>query len=352
MGNEVPIIGITMGDPAGIGPEIAAKALADPRGRADCRPLVIGDARVMEKAAAFSGVKAGVRKLASPDQATFEPSLIDVLHVDVEGFDPDSFVHGKVSAACGRASYDYVVKAIELAMAGAIHATVTNPINKEAVSAAGIPCTGHTEIYAEHTRTSKYTMMLAEGAFRVVHVSTHVSLREACDQVKKDRVLEVIGLAEEACRSLGIAAPRVAVAGLNPHSGEHGLFGREEKEEIEPAIAAAVARGIKAEGPVPADTLFSKLLGGFYDIAVTMYHDQGHIPTKLLGFRYDARKGQWDSVAGVNITLGLPIIRTSVDHGTAFGKAGKGRANYDSLLNAIAYAALLAKGRGQKTEDR
>jgi 4-hydroxythreonine-4-phosphate dehydrogenase len=343
MANELPIIGITMGDPAGIGPEIAAKALADPRGRADCRPLVIGDARVMEQAVAFSGVKIGVRKVSSPDQAVFEPSLIDVLQVD--GFDVDSLVHGKVSAACGRASYDYVVRAIELAMAGAIQATVTNPINKEAVSAAGIPCTGHTEIYAEHTKTSRYTMMLAEGAFRVVHVSTHVSLREACDLVKKDRVIEVIGLADEACRNLGISSPRVAVAGLNPHSGENELFGREEKEEIEPAIAAAVAKGINAEGPVPADTLFSKLLGGFYDIAVTMYHDQGHIPTKLLGFRYDAKKGQWDSVAGVNITLGLPIIRTSVDHGTAFGKAGKGRANYDSLLNAIAYAAALAKGR-------
>jgi 4-hydroxythreonine-4-phosphate dehydrogenase len=237
------------------------------------------------------------------------------------------------------------VRTIELAMAGKIQATVTNPINKEAVSAAGIHCTGHTEIYAEHTGTSRYTMMLAEGTFRVVHVSTHVSLREACDLVKKARVLEVIGLANDACHSLGIPTPRIAVAGLNPHSGENGLFGTEEKEEILPAIQEAVALGLTVDGPVPADTVFSKLHGGLYDIVVAMYHDQGHIPTKLLGFRYDPEKQRWASVAGVNITLGLPIIRTSVDHGTAFDLAGSGTANFDSLINAIAYAAALAKGR-------
>lgn len=195
--------------------------------------------------------------------------------------------------------------------------TVTNAFNKEAVNLAGHHYSGHTEIYADMTGTKNYTMMLAHENLRVVHVSTHVSLREACDRVKKQRVLDVIRIADKACKDLGIKEPKIGVAGLNPHSGEHGLFGREEIDEIIPAIEAAKAEGINADGPVPPDTVFSKARGGWYDIVVAMYHDQGHIPLKVVGFVYNHEKKAWMQWAGVNITLGLPIIRVSVDHGTA-----------------------------------
>ena len=207
---------------------------------------------------------------------------------------------------------------------------------------------GHTEIYAAYTHTKKYTMMLAHHDLRVVHVSTHVSLREACDRVKKDRVLEVIRIAYQACRDLGLEQPRIGVAGLNPHSGENGLFGREEIDEIIPAIEAAKAEGIQAEGPVPPDTIFSKARGGWYDMVVAMYHDQGHIPLKVVGFVYDQEKQAWDAVAGVNITLGLPIIRVSVDHGTAFDQAGTGTASELSLKNSLEYAVMFARNRKQQ----
>jgi 4-hydroxythreonine-4-phosphate dehydrogenase len=234
---------------------------------------------------------------------------------------------------------------IELAMAGEIDATVTGPINKAAINAAGFHYAGHTEIYADLTKTRNYSMMLAEGNFRVAHVSTHVSLRVACERVKKERVLTVIRLAHAALRKLGIESPRLGVAGLNPHCGEGGLFGNEDDQEIAPAVAAARAEQIAAEGPLPADTVFSKMRGGMYDLVVVMYHDQGHIPTKLIGFQYDDKTGTWGQMAGVNVTLGLPIIRVSVDHGTAFGKAGEGRANPQSMIEAIKLAAKLAVGR-------
>jgi 4-hydroxythreonine-4-phosphate dehydrogenase len=340
----LPVIGITMGDPAGIGPEIIAKAFAAPEVRAECRPLVIGDPDIIAMAVGLVGAPLTVNAVDGPEAAIFAPGVIDVLPIG--DFDAAGLRRGKVDARCGKLSYDCVVKAIELAMAGRIDATVTNPINKEAIAGAGLKqFAGHTEIYAHHTATKRYTMMLAEDTFRVVHVSTHVSLREACDRVKQARVAEVIDLAQAACVDLGIAKPRIAVAGLNPHAGENGLFGREEIDEIMPAIRDARARGLDVDGPVPPDTVFSKMHGRLYDITVCMYHDQGHIPTKLLGFRYDPAKGEWETVAGVNITLGLPIIRTSVDHGTAFDLAGSGRASADSLKNAIAYAAALAKGR-------
>ena len=197
----------------------------------------------------------------------------------------------------------------------------------------------------KYTGTKKYTMMLAHENLRVVHVSTHVSLREACDRVKKDRVLEVIRIADQACKELGIKEPKIGVAGLNPHSGENGMFGREEIEEITPAIEAAKGEGIIVDGPVPPDTVFSKARGGWYDIVVAMYHDQGHIPLKVVGFVYNQAEQKWDAVAGVNITLGLPIIRASVDHGTAFDQAGKGVANELSLINAMDYAIRMSEGR-------
>jgi 4-hydroxythreonine-4-phosphate dehydrogenase len=198
------------------------------------------------------------------------------------------------------------------------------------------------------TGTQKYTMMLAHDNLRVVHVSTHISLREACDRVKKDRVLEVIHIANDACKDLGIHSPKIGVAGLNPHSGENGLFGREEIDEIIPAIEEARLHGIHVEGPVPPDTLYSKARGGWYDIVVAMYHDQGHIPLKVVGFVYNQKEQKWDAVEGVNITLGLPIVRASVDHGTAFDQAGKGIASELSLENAIDYGILLAKSNKEK----
>lgn len=258
---------------------------------------------------------------------------------------PEDFAIGQVSAAAGNAAFRYVRKVIELAMDGKVDATVTNPLNKEAMNLAGHHFSGHTEIYAYYTGTEHYTMMLAHKDLRVVHVSTHVSLREACDRVKKDRVLEVIRIADKACRDMGIASPRIGVAGLNPHCGEGGLFGREEIDEITPAIEAARTAGINAQGPIPPDTIFSKALGGWYDIVVAMYHDQGHIPLKVVGFVYDREKQAWSAVEGVNITLGLPIIRTSVDHGTAFDQAGTGKANELSLKNAIEYAVRFAANR-------
>ena len=252
---------------------------------------------------------------------------------------------GEVSAMCGDAAFKYVTKVIELAMDKKVDATVTNAFNKEAVNLAGHHYSGHTEIYADMTGTKNYTMMLAHENLRVVHVSTHVSLREACDRVKKQRVLDVIRIADKACKDLGIKEPKIGVAGLNPHSGEHGLFGREEIDEIIPAIEAAKAEGINADGPVPPDTVFSKARGGWYDIVVAMYHDQGHIPLKVVGFVYNHEKKAWDAVAGVNITLGLPIIRVSVDHGTAFDQAGTGTASELSLRNSIEYAVMFANNK-------
>ena len=231
---------------------------------------------------------------------------------------------------------------IELALSGDIDATVTGPIHKEALNATGYHYAGHTEIYADLTHTKDYAMMLADGGFRVAHVSTHVSLRDAIDRVRKERIVKVIQLSDATLKKLGVEKPRIAVAGLNPHAGEGGMFGREEIDHILPAVEEAIALGINADGPIPPDTVFSKMRGGQYDIVVVMYHDQGHIPTKLSGFQYDEKTGTWGAMSGVNMTLGLPIIRTSVDHGVAFGKAGEGRANPESLIQAIQMAAKLA----------
>ena len=336
------IIGITMGDPASIGPEITVKALADQSIYEACRPIVVGDACVLEAALKIAGhEEMKVRAVKDVRDAVFTHGTIDVLDMGLVSM--DELVRGQVSAMCGDAAFRYVEKVIELAMDGQVDATVTNAFNKEAVNLAGHHYSGHTEIYADLTGTKNYTMMLAHENMRVVHVSTHVSLREACDRVKKQRVLDVIRIGE-----MGIENPRIAVAGLNPHSGEHGLFGQEEIREIIPAIEAARAEGIRAEGPVPPDTVFSKARGGWYDIVVAMYHDQGHIPLKVVGFVYDRDKQAWDAVAGVNITLGLPIIRVSVDHGTAFDQAGTGTASELSLKNSLEYAVMFARNRKQQ----
>ncbi len=342
-----PIIGITMGDPAGSGPEITVKALSNASLYERCCPLVVGDAKILEQAKKFvSHPEIRIHSVTDVSDALFEYGTIDVYHLDLID-DVKNFKIGEVSKEGGRAAFECVRTVIELAMERKIDATVTNALNKEAMNLAladeGKHFDGHTEIYAVYTHTKKYTMMLAHHDFRVVHVSTHVSLREACDRVKKDRVLEVIELAYQACRNLGIEHPKVGVCGLNPHAGENGLFGREEIDEIIPAINEAKAEGIDAIGPLPPDSAFSQMRGGWYDIVVCMYHDQGHIPTKTIGFVYDREKQTWKAVEGVNITLGLPIIRTSVDHGTDFAHAGKGESNELSLVNAIDYALRMAE---------
>jgi 4-hydroxythreonine-4-phosphate dehydrogenase len=335
-----PIIGISVGDPAGIGPEITAKALSLSEIYEVCRPLVIGEAEMMGEVLRFSGLDLAIHTVSSPSRGLFRRGTIDLL--DLRNIDANPIRHKTTSADYGRASFEYVRKVIDLAMAKEVDATVTGPISKEAINLAGFHYSGHTEIYADLTRTRDYAMMLAHRNFRVIHVSTHVSLREACDRVKKERVYRVIKLGYDAVKRLGVENPKIAVAGLNPHAGEEGLFGREEIEEIEPAIRQAQQEGLNVEGPLPPDTVFSKMQGGQYDLVVVMYHDQGHIPTKLIGFQYDDKTKTWGSMSGVNITCGLPIIRVSVDHGTAFGKAGEGRANPESMIQAIKIAAQLA----------
>ncbi len=343
-----------MGDPAGNGPEITIKALAHFELYDRCCPLVVGDANILEQAARFVGRRdIKIYPCEKVSEALFTPGTIDVLHMPlVENM--EDFEIGKVSIEGGNAAFQCVKRVIELALADEVDATCTNALNKEAMNKAleyfkgeksdgYTHFDGHTEIYATYTKTKKYTMMLAHHNLRVVHVSTHVSLREACERVKKARVLEVIEIAYKACKDMGITDPKIAVAGLNPHCGENGLFGTEEIEEIKPAIEEARTQGINAIGPIPPDSVFSEALGGWYDIVVCMYHDQGHIPLKTVGFVYDSEKQAWKAVEGVNVTLGLPIIRTSVDHGTGFALAGKGTSNELSLVNAIDYAILMTR---------
>ena len=351
-----PIIGISMGDPFGNGPEITVCALADEEIYKRCRPLVIGDESSMSYALKVAkkvrGIHLELNIVSSPTEGKYTYGTIDLMDMKLIPADeiPDTFELDVPKpfgvGACalgGEAAFQYVVKVIQLAMDGLIDATVTNALSKEAINMAGHHYSGHTEIYADYTGTDKYTMMLAHGDLRVVHVSTHVSLREACDRVKKDRVLDCIRIANESCKALGIKEPKIGVAGLNPHCGENGMFGWEEVKEIQPAIEAAMAEGIiiPEKKPTPPDTVFSKALGGWYDIVVAMYHDQGHIPLKVKGFVYNRLEKHWEAVEGVNVTLGLPIIRTSVDHGTGIDLAGSGRSSELSLVNAINHAILM-----------
>ena len=334
-------IGISMGDPAGIGPEIIIKTLALQDVYNRCSPLVIGDAQTMQNEVNSLKSPLKINAIQKVSDAKFEYGVIDVF--DLKNVDNNALKPGVVSAMAGKAAFEAVVKNIELALAKEIDATVTAPINKESIHKAGHKYSGHTEIYADYTNTKKFAMLLADENFRVIHVSTHVSLRQACDLCKKDRVFEVITLLDDACKKFGIENPRIAVAGLNPHAGENQLFGDEEVNEIIPAIEEANALGYNVEGPFPPDTMFVKAVQGKFDGCIAMYHDQGHIPFKLEGFKWDNEKGTMKSVKGVNITLGLPIIRTSVDHGTAFEIAGQGIASADAMLVAIDYAIVMAK---------
>lgn len=342
MAHKLPILAITMGDPAGIGPEIAVKVFANPSLYGLCKPLLVGSPEIMKAAVvAFATEPMDINIIQDVHQANFELGKIDVLDIGVKI--TETISPGIVSAEAGNLAFQSVVQAIELANRGEVDGTVTNPIHKKAINNAGHHFSGHTEIYAQYTNTPKYAMLLADEKIKVIHVSTHVSLRKACDMVQKERVLEVIELMNDGLQRLGISEPRIGVAGLNPHSGDDGLFGDEEILEISPAIEKAREIGIAVDGPVPPDTLFALAKGGKYDGCVAMYHDQGHIPFKLAGFDWDEETQKMKSVKGVNITLGLPIIRTSVDHGTAFEIAGKGIASPDALMLAIEYAVKLTK---------
>lgn len=331
-GVERPRLAITLGDPAGIGPEVVLKALLheDVYDRAD--PLVIGDRRVLERTVAALDLPLNIEAVSDVRDAAFRPGTVTVL--DLENADPAAFAVGEESAVAGNAAVEYVFRACDLAMAGEVDAIVTAPLNKAAMNMAGYSYAGHTELLTERTNAPRVSMLLIGPGLRIVHVSTHVSLREAIARVTPQRVEEVIQLAHDACRALGIAEPRIAVAGLNPHASEGGLFGNEEAESIIPAINAARARGLNVSDPQPPDTVFLRATKGHYDIVVAMYHDQGHIPMKLLAF---------DS--GVNVSYGLPVIRTSVDHGTAFDIAGKGIASESSMLAAIDVAVQMVSAK-------
>lgn len=337
---DKPLIAITVGDPGGIGPEITAKALALPEIYEICRPVVISDIRLFQAAVEIARGNLKTELNTTIADTLFLPGHAAVL--DMDNVDLSRLCYGQVTAAGGKASYEYVAKAIKLAMNNQVDAIVTGPIHKKALNLAGYPYAGHTEILAALTATREYCMMLVDGSFRVSHITTHIPLKDVAVMIKRQRVLTVLKLTHEALKKICGKNPRLAVAGLNPHSGDGGLFGREEITEIAPAIEEARKLNINVEGPLSADTVFVKMRGGQYDGVVAMYHDQGHIPMKLIGFRFDSKRGQWGAVSGVNITLGLPIIRTSVDHGVAFGKAGRGTANADSMVEAIRIAAQLA----------
>lgn len=338
-----PRLAITTGDAAGIGPEITVKALCNRQIYAQCIPVVIGDYSAVQDAIRITGAELQLRRLQAPEEASGTYGTVELL--DAGLLAPQSWQYKKVDAKTGEASFQYILWGIDLAMAHRVEAVVTGPISKEAIHLAGHHYAGHTEIFAERTHTKDYAMLLCAGALRVIHVTTHVSMRQACDLVTRTRVEAVIRLANQALTDMGIKNGRIAVAGLNAHASENGLFGFEEMQWIKPAIDACQLDGINVDGPVPPDTVFVKAMAGAYDIVVAMYHDQGHIPLKLCGFQMDLQTKRYTSMHGINATIGLPIIRTSVDHGTAFGKAGEGRANEESMLEAIDLAVVMSLAR-------
>lgn len=330
MKKSLPVLAITLGDPAGIGPEIAIKALLSKDKPINCDSIIIGDLCVIEKEAEKYSPQPRVHVIRSVKET--QPNCINIM--DMNSIKLGDFVVGKNQSACGKAAYTYILKGIEIAMKGDVDAIVTNPISKEALKMAGIHYPGHTEILADKTGVKEFSMMFACENVSVVHVTTHLSLRQALTMISKERVLSQTRLLNNALKNLGIAEPRIAVSGLNPHAGENGLFGDEEIIHIAPAIALAKKEGILASGPYPPDTVFMRAFKGEFDGVVSMLHDHGFVALKSRDFE-----------AGVNITLGLPIIRTSVGHGTAFDIAGKGVASEKSLLAALRAALRMVKSR-------
>jgi 4-hydroxythreonine-4-phosphate dehydrogenase len=331
-----PILAITMGDPGGIGPEIIAKACTHTDVHARCRPLVIGESRAMHAAVEITRVPLEVRAVSDPAEAGSDPGYLDV--IDLHNIDIEQVGRARVCPEVGKAAYEYLERATQLALDGSVGGIVTAPLNKEALSEAGWIGVGHTELLARFAGVPEKSvaMMLASNRLRVVHVTTHVSLRRAIDMVQAERIALTARLAGTTARDIVGREPHLAVAGLNPHAGEHGLFGSEEQEHIEPAIDQLRAEGWHVSGPVSPDTVFLRATEGEFDAVVAMYHDQGHIPSKLAGF---------DDT--VNVTLGLPIVRTSVDHGTAYDIAGSGKANEANMLAAINLAAQMAANRAR-----
>ena len=334
---ELPIIAVTMGDAAGVGPEVIMKSLAHAAVYEKCRPLVIGDAARLRDADRITGAGLQVRAIAADelDRAIYEPGTVNC--VDLELIPPD-LPWGKLSAVAGDAAYRYIEVAARLAMEGKVAAICTAPLNKEALHAGGHNFPGHTELLAALTGTQEVSMMLSTPKMRVIHVTTHIGLIDAIAKIEPGLVERTIARGHAALKKAGIENPKIAVCGINPHAGENGLFGYgEEETKIAPAIAACRARGWSVVGPLPADTLFFLAQRGDYDMVVAMYHDQGHGPVKALGLE-----------SGVNITIGLPVIRTSVDHGTAFDIAGTGKADERSMLEALRLAIELAPRHAQQ----
>ncbi|MDH7500752.1 MAG: 4-hydroxythreonine-4-phosphate dehydrogenase PdxA [candidate division NC10 bacterium] len=324
--SERPLIAVTMGDPAGIGPEIVVKALQDEEVMAASRPLVIGDLEVLEQAAGFCDLPGKIRVVDGPEEGAYTLGRIDLL--DLGNVDSASLKIGAVQGMCGRAAFEYIQKATELASSGRVDAVATAPINKKALKAAQVDFIGHTEILSALTGTADPLTMFQVRSLRVFFLSRHVSLRKACDLATRERVLSCIQRCSEALRQIGVAEGTLAVAGLNPHSGENGLFGDEEAKQIEPAVREAQRLGFQVVGPVPADSVFHQALQGQYSAVLSLYHDQGHIATKMVDFERT-----------ISVTLGLPFLRTSVDHGTAFDLAGTGKASASSMKEAILVAA-------------
>lgn len=328
---ELPIIAVTMGDAAGVGPEVIMKSLAQDWVYAQSRPLVIGDAARLHEAGRISGTTLKVQSIAVDelDCTVYEMGTVNCL--DLQLIPPD-LPWGKLSAAAGDAAYRYVEVAARLAMEGKVAAICTAPLNKEALQAGGHKFPGHTELLAALTGTREVSMMLSTPKMRVVHVTTHIGLIDAIAKIEPGLVERTIARGHAALRKAGIENPRIAVCGINPHAGENGLFGYgEEETKIAPAIAVCREKGWNVDGPLPADTVFYRAQRGDFDLVVAMYHDQGHGPVKALGLE-----------SGVNITIGLPVIRTSVDHGTAFDIAGTGKADERSMLEALRLAIELA----------
>ncbi|GIO67945.1 MAG TPA: 4-hydroxythreonine-4-phosphate dehydrogenase PdxA [Paenibacillus cookii] len=334
MNQKKPVIGITMGDGAGVGPEIILKSLKNREIYDLCDPLVIGDSKILDRAKSYVNSDLEVQTVTEDQLGRLAYEFGTVYCLDLDLLSADLPL-GQVSAEAGHAAFEYLAKAIDLAKKQQIDAICTAPLNKEALHKGGHQYPGHTEILADLTDTSEFSMMLSAPNLKVIHVTTHVGLIDAVKMINPERVYRVIQLAHETLTKSGIENPRIAVCGINPHAGENGLFGYgEEEEKVVPGVKKAQEEGINAVGPLPADTLFFRTVRGDFDIVVAMYHDQGHGPVKVLGLD-----------AGVNITVGLPIIRTSVDHGTAFDIAGKGIVEEKSMMEAIRQAVELAPKR-------
>lgn len=343
---NLPVIAVTMGDPAGVGPEVCLKAARAARVRRCCVPLIVGDLGVLRFHARKMRIPGRLMAVNEGDisGAPLGPSSPTPV-LDLANVQKRDHVFGKVRARLGKAAGEYIERAAALVQAGRAAALATGPIHKEALRAAGYPYPGHTEMLADLCG-GKPVMMLAEGKVRIAHISTHLPLRDALRRVKRGNILRVIRALADALEALDGKPPRIGVAGLNPHAGEGGLFGKEEEREIGPAIEEARASGIDARGPESPDIVFAKLAGGMYDGAVAMYHDQGHIPGKLLCFGF--KDGKQTTVRGVNVTLGLPIVRTSVEHGTAFEIAGEGVADPASMADALVLAARMVRGKEKR----